>query len=114
MAEEAAAAGKVKGRGAAGGAGAALRPGASGGPLWQIGLRRRGRKRCAVQAEAGRVAGMGRDLARGLRRLKRSLRLCRDCARWLDSPAGECPRLAEFNAWVGAAIAEVVEEWERG
>lgn len=93
------------------------RPGSSanqGGLLWRVGSGRRSRKRCAVQAEAGRVAGLGREMARGLRRLKRSLRTCRDCARLLDSPLGECPRLVEFNAWVGGAINEVMEEWERG
>lgn len=61
---------------------------------------------CPVCKDSREVTNLGRDMARAIRKLRRDLRICRRCAH-----GRECPVLAEMEATISQAIAEVAAEW---
>jgi len=68
---------------------------------------------CPIGEDSLKIAELSHDLVRALRRLRRDLQHCQDCA---AAPGGEgvrCPLRGEYNALVSQAVEEVWEEWGR-
>ena len=64
---------------------------------------------CPVLTDTTIVLLNVRQLARSIRRLRRSMRTCTGC---VDQDT--CPVLSEFNEKFQLALTEVVEEWGIG
>jgi len=64
---------------------------------------------CPLQENASKTVGLGKDLVRSLRRLRRDLQACKTCP---SGKAGRiCPVRQDFNNQVDTAIAELNAEW---
>ena len=61
---------------------------------------------CPLREDTARLAELGQDMTRYLRKLRRDLRRCASC-----EAGPECPILQEYHAVVEAAIDQVVREW---
>ena len=66
----------------------------------------RSRRNCPVKRDAQETAKLGGETLKAMRRLRRRMRYCPECADYDD-----CPLLAEFNATVDQVIREIQEEW---
>lgn len=64
---------------------------------------------CPVLTETTLVLLNARQLARSVRRLRRSMKTCNNC---VDQDT--CPVLSEFNEKFTTALTEVMEEWGIG
>jgi hypothetical protein len=64
---------------------------------------------CRVQEDVEDVMGGALDVAMGLRRLKRHLRLCEECVHGAD-----CNVVTEFNRDFAEALEEITAEWGLG
>jgi len=62
--------------------------------------------KCQVEIEAKLAADQATNLVKSLRKLRRTMRQCRDC------PEGEsCAFLIQFHNTIQNAIEQVVDEW---
>ncbi len=72
---------------------------------------------CPIGEDSLKIAELSHDLVRALRRLRRDLQHCQDCARQRSAAPGSegvrCPLRGEYNALVSQAVEEVWEEWGR-
>ena len=59
-----------------------------------------------IRAKADEIGGLSAQIIRGIRQLRRLQRVCRKCPDQLN-----CSILAEANAQIHAALAEIAEEW---
>ena len=64
---------------------------------------------CRVRDDVEQVMSGVLDVAMGLRRLKRHLRLCEGCVNGAD-----CEVVAEFNRDFAEALEEITTEWGLG
>ena len=69
---------------------------------------------CPVERETRQVVEISRNMARAIRRLRSSLRACKNCRRSPRNGANEqeCPFLRDLNAQVREAVAAVWEEFQ--
>jgi hypothetical protein len=67
---------------------------------------------CPIGEDSLKIAELSHDLVRALRRLRRDLQHCQECARQTSQALG-CPLRGEYNALVSQAVEEVWEEWGR-
>ena len=63
---------------------------------------------CPIRKEAEKLKGLGGEMKRAMRRLRRDLARCDVCPDLV-----ECPIRQEFNAMIDGIIAEVNKEWGR-
>jgi hypothetical protein len=64
---------------------------------------------CPVAQQARQTQDTAEELGAMIRRLRRSMRRCPNCAVYAD-----CPVLLEFNQAFRIALEEINEEWEMG
>ncbi len=64
--------------------------------------------KCSILEDLNRIENLSHSLGRTMRRLRRDIKACQDCA-----SADDCDTLRNFNAMVKTAIDEVNQEWEK-
>lgn len=61
---------------------------------------------CPIRKEAEKVMGLGTEMLKALRRLRRSMAKCEICPHQVG-----CPLRQEFNEMIDGIITELNEQW---